>query len=249
MPYPLAVTLHPSGSESASGTGAPVDLGLDVGREALELTLVVTAAAGSLKVKVETAPTASGPWRDAHQFEAAADGAVPEQANIVIAPVARFCRATWAVVAGPFTFELAGRSHVLYVRPADVAQRSIQAEALEGIPAERLAEACLDASNKADGYFKRRYTMPLGSWGSDVRRELAHIAAFQIMSHRGFDPSGGTDSLIEKNHDMALKWLGQVGAGTVSPEIADSTPARSGSGARVYNRVHECERRVGDEDC
>jgi phage gp36-like protein len=150
-------------------------------------------------------------------------------------------------VAGPLEFEVAGVSRVIYVRPKDVFESSIPQHALQGVESQVMARACIEASSKAHGFFARRYTGPLVSWDSDVRRELAQIVAYMVMSHRGFAPDG-TDELIVKNHNDALKWLGQVGSGAVSPDIGDSTPARSGSGARVYSRSSRCER-VGDEDC
>lgn len=254
MPSPLAITLHALGAEAASGTGSAIDLlstqsGGPPAREGLELTLDV--ASGSGAVNLETAPSASGPWVPAAEFEGLTGSAA--QQKLSIAPVSRYVRAVWVVDgADPLVFGLAGVSHVLYVLPRDVFDGSIPEHALSGVAAHVMAKACIDASAKAHGFFARRYTGPLVSIGSDVRRELAQIVAYMAMSHRGFAPDG-SDDLIVKNHDAALRWLNQVGSGAVSPDVTDSTPTRSGSGARIFSRYSSssgsgCERRVGDED-
>lgn len=79
------------------------------------------------------------------------------------------------------------------------------------------------ASDMADGYFRKRFTYPLQSIGSDVKRTVAAIACFDLVSHRGFRPDSGTDDVIIKRYDDAMSWLLNVSKGLIEPDIVDAT--------------------------
>jgi phage gp36-like protein len=256
MPSPLAITLHALASEAASGPGPTIDLlgtqsGGPPAREGLELTLDVSSGAGS--VVVETAPSATGPWMQAASFDGITGA--PRQQKLAIAPVSRYVRVSWELADPlvPLEFAVSGASHVLYVLPSD-AFSTVPDKALEDISPSDLARACIDTSGEAEGYFKRRYALPLVGWGGDVRWKLGQRVAFYALSRRG-NQYDGPDETVRDNAKAAETWLMRVGAGSVHPDVTDSTPARSGSAARIYSRYgagsgsSSCERRVGDEDC
>jgi phage gp36-like protein len=226
MPNPLEVTLHASGAETSSGSGTPVEVGA---RQALDAILTVTAADG-LAVSIESGPSSSGPWTAAGEFETVAEG----QRKLVVCPVGPWVRVVWDTAA-PATFEVKATAHQVYVTPEDLAAMSLPEAATADMDPQIIARACIDVSNEADGYLRRRYSMPLTSGGSELTRKLAHILAYEVLRRRGFQPEG-PDELVVVEKNESIKWLAKVGAGTVSPGIVDSTPLRSGSQARVANR-------------
>jgi phage gp36-like protein len=228
VPNPLAVTLHASAAESTSGNGAAVDLGTL--RSAVLLVLEVLSGTGTLTVSLETAPTAGGPWRSQGAFAAFT---APGHAELAVAPTARYVRAAWTIVTGPWTFALTGDAHVVYCTPADLASASLTTKALSTTTQDVQAKACVDASNEADGYLGSRYTLPLTAWPSDLRRKVAAIAGCDVLTQKGFQPQG-SDEMIVMNKRDAVTWLNRVGAGTVSPPgIIDSTPVKRGSAPRI----------------
>lgn len=229
MPDPLDVVLHASAAEAASGNGASVDLG--VLRSAIGLVLEVTSGAGSLVVSLETGPTATGPWRAQGSFAAVVE---PGHAELAFSPVSEFVRAAWVIASGgPFEFDVRGTAHVVYCTPADLASSSLTTKALSATTQDVQARACIDASNEADGYLARRYTLPLTAWPSDLRRKVAAVAGCDVLMQRGFQPQGPDEMIVMAKRD-ALTWLGRVGSGAVSPPgIADSTPTKRGAAPRL----------------
>jgi phage gp36-like protein len=63
------------------------------------------------------------------------------------------------------------------------------------------------------------------SWdGDDLKLAVCKIAAYELLSARGLDPSGRDENIIKRNDD-AFKWLKDVRAGKTSPLWIDQTPA------------------------
>lgn len=79
------------------------------------------------------------------------------------------------------------------------------------------------ASDMADGYFRKRFTFPLMSIGFDVKRQVCALACFDLISHRGFKPDSGTDDVIVKRYDDAIRWFENVAKGLIEPDIVDAT--------------------------
>jgi phage gp36-like protein len=61
------------------------------------------------------------------------------------------------------------------------------------------------------------FTVPLASWGDDLRRCVVHIASWDLMCRRGFDPENPADQAVRLRYMDAIKWLERVAAGTVTP--------------------------------
>jgi phage gp36-like protein len=94
--------------------------------------------------------------------------------------------------------------------------------------AANIAAAILSASTMADGYLASQYTLPLSSWGSDLRKVVCALAAWELMAGvRGFNPEG-SDSTIRQRYDDATDWLRRVASGQINPpDIIDRTPSFS----------------------
>ena len=84
----------------------------------------------------------------------------------------------------------------------------------------------MGASDLADGYLARQLTLPLSEWGDDLRRHVCAIAAYDLMTQRGYNPEGG-DSNLRLRYEDAVRWLERVASGTVRPAVTDSTPTSS----------------------
>lgn len=127
-----------------------------------------------------------------------------------------------------------------YATAADLARLALPARALTGIPLDDQNAAIDAASAVADGYLAARYTLPLLAWGEDLKRAVSLMAAYDLMTRRGYSPEGG-DEQLRLRYEDAIRWLEQVGKGTISPVgLAESppsaTPAPGDSGPIIAAR-------------
>lgn len=123
-----------------------------------------------------------------------------------------------------------------YAEIADLDRFGINADALRDMDADTKGDALDAASSLADSYLRGRYTMPLVSWGDDLRRAVVGIAVYDLMSNRGFDEQG--DAQIRKKYDDAIAWLKEVARNQAHPEILDSSgSSTTGTSARGRPRV------------
>jgi phage gp36-like protein len=116
----------------------------------------------------------------------------------------------------------------------------ISAAAISKIQAPAKNAALLTASTMINGYLRGAFTLPLIAWGADLTRACAIIAAYDLLSAKGFNPEQGSgDENVRKRFEDILAWLKLVAAGTVVPYgIEDSTPGILPStfgGARVIS--------------
>lgn len=117
-----------------------------------------------------------------------------------------------------------------YATPADLKSLSLAAAALTGVDDPSIQAAIDAASSVADGYLGSRYTLPITGHGQDLTRAVCNIAAYDLLSVRGYNPDPGGNDNIRQRYDDAIRWLERVSAGTVSPaDIADSSPDANGS--------------------
>lgn len=102
-----------------------------------------------------------------------------------------------------------------------------------GLPDDALSivdVAVRDAARAASSatilsYFKKRFCLPIISCGEDTKRVVAHEAAYDLMTFRGFNPGADSGVLIVKRHDDAILWARDVARGIVEPvDLVDSTP-------------------------
>ncbi len=235
----LAVELHASGAETASDTGTALDI--TALRKLVKLQLSVTAKSSgntdeTLKVYVETSPTGgTDDWESLGTFAGINNASVNFFEELVFGTCERYVRLRWEIggTTPSFTFSVAGLAHVLYVEPSDLRSTAIQSQALEGVDAAVILECCLRATGDGETAFNSSYVMPITEWGDDIRGNLADMAVYYAMKHRGFRP-GGSDELIVKGHTDARSWLRSIANGKTSPiSIKDSTADVYDAGAYV----------------
>lgn len=228
MANPLSVTLHASGAETVTGQGASVDMGSP--RNALrELLLSVTAWTGtSLTVNVQTSPSSTGPWTPAGAFPIVQGTIYKRQ---TFGGLERYVRAAWEFVGTTVTFALSGEAHVSYADPVDLPFLAILEQAIEDLTDEHKAKSLLSTTGLADSYLSGQYTLPLVSWGDELRRCVGHITAYDLMVTRGFNPDDH-DEEIRLRYKDALEWLKMIRDGKLSPpDIIDTTPTVNEAGS------------------
>jgi phage gp36-like protein len=118
-----------------------------------------------------------------------------------------------------------------YAQPADLANLGLVGAALATVTTTTQNAALLAASSVADSYLQSKYDLPLKQWGQDLVRAVAIIAAYDIMTSRGYNPMAGSDTNIRQRYLDTLAWLQEVSQGKQTPAyVVDSTVATPGAG-------------------
>ena len=121
-----------------------------------------------------------------------------------------------------------------YCTPADVTTIALPASAIpSGITLAQQQAACNDASSSADAKMRARYPLPItgsigggpGVFDPSIVRYTAYMAAYIIMSFRGFNPSSAADRMIVENNEKAIAWFDGVERGNVHPDVTVTQPA------------------------
>lgn len=233
MADPLDIVLLASAEQTASSSGAAVDIGAN--RCCVKATLVVSAISGTgakVEAILETAPSATGPWLRVGSFPALT---VARSCDAVFADCRRWVKLRWVITgtAPAITFGAAGTAHQLYATLADINTHGIPDAAVSTVPIEERAQHALAATGEAEGYIGGGYPLPLLGWPDELRRQVAQIAVYNIIKRRGFQPDG-EDALIVKGRDDAIAWLTRLSKGLIKPPgMAGSSPAPGTSGSRV----------------
>lgn len=114
----------------------------------------------------------------------------------------------------------------LLITDAELLSLGLPGDALSSVDVAVRDAHRLTASNEALSYFKKRYTLPLVSVGSDTLQAVAAIAAQSLMGFRGYDPASKSGEQIDARAERARAWLRDVSRGIVEPiDVVDSTPA------------------------
>jgi phage gp36-like protein len=110
--------------------------------------------------------------------------------------------------------------------------------AFRGLPVpftDEELEAGLEAAcGHVDSYLSSRFTLPLVVAGSAIRRAVCIIAAYDLLTGRGYNPAnqGDDSSQLDKRYASTEKWLDKVADGTVKPDATDSsTPGGDDDGS------------------
>lgn len=116
-----------------------------------------------------------------------------------------------------------------YCTPTDVITYALPATALATVSPSDQTAACDAATEEANSYLRGRYALPLQSWGTDITRYTAYIAAYLMMSKRGFQPLNGADQMIRENYYRAVGapgqptgWFNQIQRQMVHPDVVQS---------------------------
>lgn len=103
----------------------------------------------------------------------------------------------------------------LLITDAELLALGIGYEALTDVDSTVRTQACRAASGVVLSYLKKRYDLTdLAGWSDDVKDATASIAAWRILSRRGYNPQSTIDIAIKANADVALQWLQAVALGS-----------------------------------
>jgi phage gp36-like protein len=113
-----------------------------------------------------------------------------------------------------------------YATASDLYDLAVPQAALVDLPSGTIDNALAVASRRADSFLGRRFELPLSLWDVDLKEAVCKLAAWQLLTVRGFSPELGDADVFQKNKDEALKWLGMVADGKVTPYgIRDASQA------------------------
>lgn len=103
---------------------------------------------------------------------------------------------------------------------------NLPAAVLQSLPTERREAALEAASRTLDSYIASgRYQPPFTNAGPELKRRTCHIAAYDLICAKGFDPERQSHQLVIKNYDDALAWGRDCAAGRARPTLEiDATP-------------------------
>lgn len=121
-----------------------------------------------------------------------------------------------------------------YATTVDLASYAINPNAFAGISVVKQQQQLDAASTVAEGYLADQYHLPIAApYPVDLKMAVCSIAAFFLMTFRGYQP-GGSDEMIRMRYDDAIKWLSGIASGMITPAgILDSTPNTREGAPRV----------------
>ncbi len=113
----------------------------------------------------------------------------------------------------------------LLITDAELLAMGIASDALASIALSVRDIARASASGLALSQVKKRHLLPLIQWGDDLKRAVVHIAAYDLLTTRGFNPQAGADVAIRDRYLAALSWLKSVAKGEAElTDVIDSSP-------------------------
>lgn len=124
-----------------------------------------------------------------------------------------------------------------YAELADLASYGAKAAAFTGISDADKTKELVGASAIADGYLRSRYPLPIDTWSEDLRMRVVHLATYQLLCVRGFNPTAGADVNHRLRHEDAIKWLEKVSSGAVHIECTPARTSPTFDTARVYSKT------------
>lgn len=225
-----------SAAQAASGAGAAVDLGTRdrLLRQALSVS-VASGTSPTLDVRLEASADGATGWKSFATFARATAAGVEK---ICAVSPERYVRVAWTMggTGGPsFTFAVSGTRGVCYANLDDLDALGMPAAALATRTPSQRAAALAAASEKADGKLAVAFDLPLVSWGLDLTEAVCKIAAYDLLSVRGFNPDGA-DQNIRDRYDDAWKWLREVADARAIPVgLVDSTTDVDDGGIAVVS--------------
>ena len=86
----------------------------------------------------------------------------------------------------------------------------------------RLDGALTDASNEIDSYLRGRYTLPIATTSTTLKRCAIDLAFYNLHENQ-------VTELVEKRHDDWIKWLVGVSKGTINLDVAIEPPPDGGA--------------------
>lgn len=113
-------------------------------------------------------------------------------------------------------------TRIQYATVEDIQNLCLPEAALAGFTREELDTALLSASGEADDYIRASknpvYPVPLNRWSESFRFHVAAIAAYRVMTKRGYQPQG-PDLQLRLLYEDAIKFFTRVSSGGIILDI------------------------------
>ena len=108
-----------------------------------------------------------------------------------------------------------------YAQVSDLPIYGLPATALQSpaLTPEVLNSTLQGASSEMDSYFNGRYQLPLLTWDVSVTEVCAKIAAYRLLSVRGYNPASAADVNIRDRYLDSVAWLNKVQRQAVHPNV------------------------------
>jgi phage gp36-like protein len=114
-----------------------------------------------------------------------------------------------------------------YATPYRLSQLGVGAKALTDVPTSAQEEALETASRFVDGYLDGAgYAVPIdpANSGDAVARAVCIVAAYDLMTTRGYSPSQHDEHIRMRYLDI-LAWLDKVAEGNIGAGVTDPNQA------------------------
>lgn len=105
----------------------------------------------------------------------------------------------------------------VYATQQDLTDMGANERQLSGIAPEARDSALAGASAQIDSYLSRVFNLPLLSYGKELSRACAVMAAWDLLSVRGFNAGTDQGQLLKDRYDDVLRWLEKISEGKVKP--------------------------------
>jgi phage gp36-like protein len=111
-----------------------------------------------------------------------------------------------------------------YITLEELADLGLSPKVFINLDRTKRLQAIQSMSDLIDGYLGR-FTLPLVSWGNDIKQCCATLASIQLIKNLGTNP----DAADRYDHDEAkwLAWLKMVSLGTAIPRVVDGSSGSS----------------------
>lgn len=118
-----------------------------------------------------------------------------------------------------------------YCEIEDVTTVGVNVVALKKTPTEEITKAILFASGKIDSYIGAPvgpFNLPLTVWGGDIKRCASIIAAYDVISGRGYNPNDSESDVLRERYLDEIRWLEHIAARKAMPVGVTDTPVAGG---------------------
>lgn len=79
--------------------------------------------------------------------------------------------------------------------------------------------ALVAASEKVDDHIRARFSLPLIAWGTSITEATCKIAAYNLLSDRGYNPGAGADVNVRDRFIDAMAFLEKVQKQQAHPNV------------------------------
>lgn len=113
-----------------------------------------------------------------------------------------------------------------YITESELYALGLPRKGLRDVSSQDILVAIEGASRLVDSYLSKIYMLPLLTWGTEIKSATAKLAAYELMTTRGFAGSSGADDPLRLGYEDKIRWLELVSKGVVRPALTVTTDAR-----------------------